>query len=708
MKEHQSSPPEAGPAAEADPVWRAFIDPPDEARPRAWWHWMDGNVDPAGIVRDLRWLHDVGVRGVQVFDGGMGGPLVVPAPVRPGSEAWDEAVDTAKRTASELGMELAVATSSGWSAAGGPWVEPADAMKKVVWSESVVSGGGIVEVVLAAPAGGAGPRTRTARAGAPRRTPTATSRTGACSRSPPTRRTRRWQPDAVRASAPIDDWSCLTDGSFGRTLALPRDPDGWSTAWIEQEFADPVTVRSVVVGLPGPARIRRGAAGIRRPAGERRRRRVPGCRGTAGRRHPGPHRELPRRHRATVPPRAVGGERGGRAPAGGGRRAPPSGAPHGRHLRGLGVRPSRGRARPSRRGQGRLRGRGRLLRRADRPASRRGVGGSDHRRRRHRPGARRRAALGRARGRLDRPAPRRVAHRADERSRAGGRDGPRGRQARRGARSRVPRHAPPPVRDRRRRRLAHLRSPLRRTAQRQHRGRPAELDGGDPRPLRTPARLRRGAVASRPRRIPGGGPFGVRPVPVRLPAHDRRAPRRRVLRHARGGGASARHGVLRGGARGRTTAARRRPRHALARRRADGRDVDVRCRARPAADLRRRPEGRVVRRARAREGLGRGGGVHVVRPAVGVHAAHAQARRRPAARPRRHAVLHPHLAAPADRRSPARHRPRAVPRPGVHDQRDVVGPRPPVDRLPRALLGAAQHGHAGGRRRGLRRRGGAR
>ncbi|HEY5859526.1 MAG TPA: glycosyl hydrolase, partial [Actinomycetota bacterium] len=93
MNEHQSSPPDAGPAAETDPVWRAFIDPPDEARPRAWWHWMDGNVDPAGIVRDLRWLHDVGVRGVQVFDGGMGGPLVVPAAVRPGSEAWDEAVD---------------------------------------------------------------------------------------------------------------------------------------------------------------------------------------------------------------------------------------------------------------------------------------------------------------------------------------------------------------------------------------------------------------------------------------------------------------------------------------------------------------------------------------------------------------------------------------------------------------------------------------
>src|SRR3712207_1892566 len=135
-------------AALSEELWRVFTDPPDEARPRAWWHWMDGNVDPEGIVQDLDWLHEVGVRGVQLFDGGMGGPLVVPSPVRPGSTAWRDAVATAVRRSSELGLELAVATSSGWSAAGGPWVQPADAMKKVVWSETTVTGGRRVEVPL--------------------------------------------------------------------------------------------------------------------------------------------------------------------------------------------------------------------------------------------------------------------------------------------------------------------------------------------------------------------------------------------------------------------------------------------------------------------------------------------------------------------------------------------------------------------------------
>ncbi|MDR6907764.1 hypothetical protein J2X63_003472 [Agromyces sp. 3263] len=235
----------------SDRLWDAFVDPPDEARPRAWWHWMDGNIDPEGIERDLRWLHAVGVRGAQVFDGGMGGPLVVPAPVRPGSSAWDEAVLAAKRTASELGIELAVATSSGWSAAGGPWVEPADAMKKVVWSELALAGGRPVEVPLPPLPSVAGLYQDSPRWDAEPDGPGwATDWRVLAFPADPLHQVQA--PARFRASSRVHDWTCLTDGSFGRSLALPRDPDGWSTAWIEQEFVTPITVRSVVVGLPGP------------------------------------------------------------------------------------------------------------------------------------------------------------------------------------------------------------------------------------------------------------------------------------------------------------------------------------------------------------------------------------------------------------------------------------------------------------------------
>ena len=40
-----------------------------------------------------------------------------------------------------LGLEMAIAGSPGWSESGGPWVTPAQAMKKFVWSEIRVEGG---------------------------------------------------------------------------------------------------------------------------------------------------------------------------------------------------------------------------------------------------------------------------------------------------------------------------------------------------------------------------------------------------------------------------------------------------------------------------------------------------------------------------------------------------------------------------------------
>ena len=54
---------------------------------------------------------------------------------------WKDAFRYAASLADELGLELAIAASPGWSETGGPWVKPKDGLKKLVWSETIVAGG---------------------------------------------------------------------------------------------------------------------------------------------------------------------------------------------------------------------------------------------------------------------------------------------------------------------------------------------------------------------------------------------------------------------------------------------------------------------------------------------------------------------------------------------------------------------------------------
>ena len=44
-----------------------FENPPQSARPRVWWHWMNGNVTIDGIDKDLAWMERVGIGGAQVW-----------------------------------------------------------------------------------------------------------------------------------------------------------------------------------------------------------------------------------------------------------------------------------------------------------------------------------------------------------------------------------------------------------------------------------------------------------------------------------------------------------------------------------------------------------------------------------------------------------------------------------------------------------------
>ena len=140
-----------------DSLEAGFRDPPASARPRVWWHWMNGNISQDGIRKDLEWMKRSGIGGVQAFDANLATPQIVDQRLVYMTPEWKAAFRYAAQTADQLGLELTIAASPGWSETGGPWVKPEDGMKKLVWSQLLVTGGKPLSLTLPAPSDVTGP-----------------------------------------------------------------------------------------------------------------------------------------------------------------------------------------------------------------------------------------------------------------------------------------------------------------------------------------------------------------------------------------------------------------------------------------------------------------------------------------------------------------------------------------------------------------------
>lgn len=140
-----------------DTLQEQFSSPPDTSKPRAWWHWINGNITANGVEKDLLWMKQVGLGGATSFDVQVPSPQLVDKPVRYMSPEWQDIFRKAASKAASLNLELAIATSAGWSETGGPWVKPADSNKKIVWSEAVINGGQLLKTTLPKPPSVNGP-----------------------------------------------------------------------------------------------------------------------------------------------------------------------------------------------------------------------------------------------------------------------------------------------------------------------------------------------------------------------------------------------------------------------------------------------------------------------------------------------------------------------------------------------------------------------
>jgi hypothetical protein len=257
--------------AGADPLKSGFENPPNGARPRVWWHWMNGNISKEGIKLDLEWMHRSGLGGFQNFDAALQTPLVVPHRLVYMTPEWKDAFKYATTLADQLGLEEAIAGSPGWSESGGPWVPGSQGMKKYVWSETWVEGGKPFTGKLPSPPTNTGAFQNIGihdELGAPpgAKAPPqfyADSLVIAYKRAPGDATVESLHAK-MSSSGGSPDYAMLTDGDLEKTTKIPIPAEGQS-AWIQYEFDQPQTIRAITFVTVDPNFIQQMVGGLGAP-----------------------------------------------------------------------------------------------------------------------------------------------------------------------------------------------------------------------------------------------------------------------------------------------------------------------------------------------------------------------------------------------------------------------------------------------------------
>jgi hypothetical protein len=255
----------------SDSLRSGFENPPEGARPRVWWHWMNGNITKEGIKLDLDWMHQVGLGGFQTFDAALSTPQVVKERLVYMTPEWKDAFKYAIEVGDHYGMEMAIAGSPGWSESGGPWVPPSEGMKKYVWSKTVIEGGRPFDGKLASPpettgafqnigihdALGSGPENKPAPQ-------FYADSVVVAYRQPETDVPLDSLHPTITASGGSPDVAMLSDGDLSKSTGIPIPPAG-QKAWIQYAFAQPQTIRAVTLVTNDPSRIVAMIYGIAAP-----------------------------------------------------------------------------------------------------------------------------------------------------------------------------------------------------------------------------------------------------------------------------------------------------------------------------------------------------------------------------------------------------------------------------------------------------------
>lgn len=211
---------------------------------------MNGNIDPGGIAKDLDWFSRVGVGGVQIFEGGMGAPQVIPDRVVSGSPKWFDLLADALIRARDLGLEVSLTPSAGWSLMGAPWVKEQDAMKKIVWSETLLDENQI-EIELKPLPSIPGPFQDAAMWG--EKSNNSFAKDYVCLAVRDTGQFTPIKPEEIEISREFKGTlDALLDGSWSSWIEIDKDVTSFDEVNCTYKFENPTLFGSATIGISGP------------------------------------------------------------------------------------------------------------------------------------------------------------------------------------------------------------------------------------------------------------------------------------------------------------------------------------------------------------------------------------------------------------------------------------------------------------------------
>jgi alpha-L-rhamnosidase/F5/8 type C domain len=252
-----SASPQPAATLQQDPLLAAFQNPPNSARPRVWWHWMNGNISQEGLRLDLEWMHRIGLGGVTIFEAGLRTPQAVPQRLIYMTPEWKQAFTYAVKTAKDLGLEVAISSSPGWSETGGPWVPASQAMKKMVWSVTRVEGGKTFTGMLPQPPQVDGSFQNSVDpprfAGGQRLTLPEFYQDAAviAYRLPDGDKTQSELSPQITSSGGTANLPALSDGDVNTVaLELPAESPG-TQSWIQFDYGQPQTIQAITLATIG-------------------------------------------------------------------------------------------------------------------------------------------------------------------------------------------------------------------------------------------------------------------------------------------------------------------------------------------------------------------------------------------------------------------------------------------------------------------------